>query len=96
MPRLIWSAPALRDVARLHRFLAAKDPGAARRAIKAIRDGVKMLERHPSAGRPLADLPAVFREWPVEFGAGTYVVQYRIEDDEVVLLAVRHSREFVP
>lgn len=96
MPRLIWSAAALRDVSRLHRFLLAKDPGAAKRAIKAIRDGVKLLERHPSAGRPLAGLSTAFREWPVEFGAGTYVVRYRIEDDEVVLLAVRHSREVAP
>ena len=93
MPRLIWSAPALRDVSRLHRFLAAKNPDAAMRGIKAIRKSVKLLERHPLAGRLLPGLPAAFREWPVDFGVGTYVVQYRIEADDVVVLAVRHSRE---
>ena len=45
MPRLIWSAAGLRDVQRLYRFLADKDEDAARRAISAIRQGVKTIAR---------------------------------------------------
>lgn len=40
MPRLIWSEPALANIQRLYRFLAEKNLAAARRAVKAIRDGV--------------------------------------------------------
>jgi plasmid stabilization system protein ParE len=43
LARLIWTSRALRDIARLHRFLAPKDPNAARRAIRAIRQGVSYI-----------------------------------------------------
>ncbi len=55
MPRLKWTPGALQDVARLRAFLSDKSNDAARRAIGAIRDGVRVLERHPEAGRPMAE-----------------------------------------
>lgn len=94
MPRLIWSPPALRDVSRLHRFLALKNREAAIRAIKSIRQAVKLLEQHPEAGRPAEGLPPEFREWPMDFGSDGYVALYRLDGQRVVILAVRHAREF--
>ena len=93
MPRLKWSKAALRDVTRLHNFLAPKSRDAARRAIKAIRQGVKVLARHPEVGRPIDELPPEFREWVIEFGSGAYLALYRYDGKEVVILAVRHGRE---
>ncbi|MGD0268763.1 MAG: type II toxin-antitoxin system RelE/ParE family toxin [Candidatus Sulfotelmatobacter sp.] len=93
MPRLRWSQPALRDVARLHDFLAPKNPAAAKRAIKAIRQGVKALGKHPEIGRPVEEMPPEFREWVIEFGQGAYVALYHYDRKEVVILAVRHGRE---
>jgi plasmid stabilization system protein ParE len=93
MPRLKWSLLALRDVAHLHDFLAPKSRDAAKRAIKAIRQGVKALGKHPQMGRPVEELPPEFREWVIEFGSGAYVALYRYDGKEVVILAVRHGRE---
>lgn len=93
MPRLIWTPQALGDVGRLHDFLAVKDRDAARRAVRAIRQGVKVLARHPQIGRPAAEMEPAFREWIIAFGASGYVVLYRFEADQVTLLAVRHGRE---
>ena len=93
MPRLKWSQPALRDIARLHAFLAPKNRDAAKRAVKAIRQGVKILAKHPKIGRPVEELPVEFREWVIEFGSGAYVALYRHDGKEVVILAVRHGRE---
>jgi plasmid stabilization system protein ParE len=93
MPRLIWSPPALRDIARLHAFLAAKNRDAAKRAVGAIRQGVKLLGQHPEAGRPADEMPPEFREWSIEFGSGSYVALYRFDGNEVVILTVRHGRE---
>ena len=93
MPRLRWSRPALLDVARLHSFLASKSPDAARRAVKAIRQGVKVLGQYPEIGRPIEDLPPEFREWVIEFGQGAYVALYRYDGRQIVILAVRHGRE---
>jgi len=93
MPCLKWSQNALRDIARLHDFLSPKSPDAARRAIKAIRRGVKILAGHPEIGRPVDDLPDQFRVWVIEFGQGAYVVLYLFDGREVILLAIRHGRE---
>ena len=93
MPRLKWSPQSMRDVARLHDFLASKSREAAQRAIQAIRQGVKLLRTHPEMGRPIEELPTEFREWVIEFGGGAYVALYHYDGKEVVLLAVRHGRE---
>jgi plasmid stabilization system protein ParE len=93
MPQLIWTPPALRDVQRLYRFLANKNPDAAKRAVTAIRQGVRILVSQPKVGRVIDDLPEEFREWPIDFGSSGYLVRYRIEVDMVVVLAVWHQRE---
>ncbi|TVP53463.1 MAG: type II toxin-antitoxin system RelE/ParE family toxin [Halomonadaceae bacterium] len=93
MSRLKWAPAALADVQRLYRFLAENDATAARRAIKTIRSGVKLLAHQPKAGRPVDDMAPAFREWPIEFGSGGYIALYRLEGDTTTILAVRHQKE---
>lgn len=93
MPRLRWSPSALRDFARLHDFLSTKSRDAAQRAVKAIREGVKILGATPRIGRPVDELPSEFREWVIEFGHGAYIILYRYDGKESLILAVRHGRE---
>jgi plasmid stabilization system protein ParE len=93
MPRLIWAPQALGDVQRLYRFLAEHNLDAAKRAVKAIRHGVKVLGLQPAVGRPVQDMEPEYREWPIGFGDSGYVVLYYLAGDEVVILAVRHQRE---
>lgn len=93
MPRLIWSPEALRDIQRLYRFLAAKNPDAANRAVKAIRGEVKILATSPEVGRPAAEMDPEFREWMVDFGDSGYVALYRFDGQTAVVLAVRHQKE---
>ena len=93
MPRLIWSPAALRDVQRVYRFLADKNPTAAARAVRVIREGVKIVGDHPASGRPIEDMDPAFREWIIGFGDSGYVALYRIDGDTAVILAVRHQRE---
>ena len=93
MARVIWTPHALRDVARLYGFLAAKNRAAARRAAGAIRRGAKALARHPEIGRPVEEMPPEFREWFIPFGAGGYVVLYHYDGPPAAILAVRHAKE---
>ena len=92
MLQLIWTPPALQDVARLHAFLAPKNPDAARRAVRAIRQGVQTLGAHPGIGHPIEDMPPEFRDWFIPFGQSGYVVRYRFEGELVAILAVRHGK----
>jgi len=93
MPRLIWSPAALRDVQRLHRFLAGKNADAAKRAVRAIRAGVQILQIQPGVGRPAEDMDPEFREWLIDFGDSGYIALYRFDGDTALILAVRHQRE---
>lgn len=93
MPRLIWSSAALRDVQRLHRFLAEKSADAGKRAAKAIRDSMKVLADQPGVGRPAENMEPEYREWMIDFGDSGYVALYRFDGETAVILAVRHQRE---
>jgi plasmid stabilization system protein ParE len=93
MPHLIWSESALANAQRVYRFLAGKNLAAATRAVKAIRDGVKILADHPHVGRVIEDMDETFRDWPVDFGDSGYVVRYRFDNERVTILAVRHQKE---
>lgn len=93
MPRLIWSPAALLDMQRLYRFLAEKNVDAAKRAVRTIREGMKVIGKQPGIGRPAEDMEVQFREWLIDFGDSGYVVLYRYDGQDAVVLAVRHQRE---
>lgn len=93
MSALNWSPHALLHVQHLYRFLAANNIDAAKRAVKAIRQGTRVLGQQPGIGRPIEDMPGEFREWVIDFGDSGYAARYRINADEVVILAVRHQGE---
>ena len=93
MSRLIWSPSALLDVQRLYRFLAPKNLDAAKRAVAAIRQGVKVLEKQPGVGRPVDDMDDEFREWIIDFGDSGYVARYRGDPQSVTILAICHQNE---
>lgn len=93
MPRLIWSPAAQLDVQRLYRFLASKNTDAARRAVRAIREGVRVIALQPEIGRPAADMEPAFREWIIDFGSSGYIALYHYDGNTAVILAVRHQKE---
>ena len=93
MSRLIWSPSALLDVQRHYRFLAPKNPEAAKRAVQAIRQGVKVLEQQPGLGRPVEDMDDEFRDWIIDFGDSGCVARYRVDQQSITILAVRHQKE---
>lgn len=94
MPQVIFASAAIRDLQRLRDFLRPKSVDAARRAGEVIRQGVKILSAHPHLGRVVDDLPEEFREWLIDFGDSGYVVRYRIDGgDAVMILAIWHQKE---
>ena len=93
MARVVWTPPALRDLTGPHGFLSPMNPNAAKRAVRAIRRGVRTLAMHPEIGRPVAEMPPEFREWIIPFGDSGYLTLYRYDSQLVAILAVRHGRE---
>ncbi|MFC3875534.1 type II toxin-antitoxin system RelE/ParE family toxin [Neisseria musculi] len=88
--QVILTGKAVDDLNRLYRFLAAKNPAAAAKAVGAIKSALNELAVFPAQGRYFDD---VYREWPIPFGSRGYLVLYRIEADTVFIVALRHQLE---
>jgi plasmid stabilization system protein ParE len=94
VPQVIITEGAAQGLERCRRFLAEKNPQAARRAGQAIERQFALLETEPGVGRPFVDLPE-FRELIIPFGDTGYVALYHheIKDGSVYVLAFRHQKE---
>lgn len=93
MSRLIWSPAALRDVHRVYRFLAPKKIDAAKCAVKAIRDGDRVLVLRREIARPTQNMDSEYREWQIDFGHSRYVTLYHYDGQTAVVVAQLHHKE---
>jgi plasmid stabilization system protein ParE len=92
MARLTWLPESRHDLERLLAFLKTKSPLAAVRAVEAIVAAASSLENYPEVGPPIGDGTGR-REFVIPFGSGAYVLRYRVEGNDVVILRVWHGRE---
>jgi toxin ParE1/3/4 len=85
--QVIWSEQAVADLAEIRQYIARDKPSAARRVATRIKSSVRLLARHPHAGR-VGSLPGT-REYVI---AGLpYIVPYVVEERTVIVLAVNHG-----
>lgn len=91
--KLHWLPAAFEDIDRLYQLLLEKNPSAAAEAIKAILEGSELLIKMPEIGRPMDD-DSGRRELLTPFGAGAYVLRYRLSADAIIVIRVWHSREY--
>lgn len=92
MRKLIWSNVAIDNLVRLREFISNENPKAANRAAEAIKESVKRLTEIPTIGKPVKDLP-LYRDLLIRFGAGGYVIRYRIHLNSIYIVNLRHYRE---
>src|SRR5215213_4254892 len=92
MAQVVLSRNAGLDLQRLHRFLAEKNPDAARRAMRTVRDKLRALEQFPRLGPADPGRPGT-RQFFIPYGAAGYVARYEVQEDTVIVLAIRHMRE---
>jgi len=90
--RVRWLPEAWQDTQRLYDFLLNQDASAAGRAMEVLREGADRLADMPDIGKPMDD-NSRRRELYLPFGAGAYVLRYRIHNEHVIIIRVWHSRE---
>jgi plasmid stabilization system protein ParE len=89
-----YTRGAREDLVRLYRFLFERDLQVAERAIHAIRDGVKILEKSPFTCRKADDKNPFLRELVIPFGSAGYVALFEVDNEATVtILALRHQLE---
>jgi plasmid stabilization system protein ParE len=90
---IVWLPEALDDIERLYDFVAEKNAQAARSVAACIKAVAEQLSQFPEIGRSMGDNTGR-REIFAAFGAGAYVLRYRINaHGDVVVIRVWHSRE---
>ena len=86
-----------RILKRLRAFVAQKNPAAARRISKHLREGIGRLRQFPHMGRRVRQAPDQWapeeiRDWVV----GDYVVRYLVLERQLVVLRLWHGKEDRP
>jgi len=89
--RVRLTSPANRDLTRLIDYLDVRSPAAALRAFETLEAAIRSLDEFSERGRPGSE-PGL-RELIVRFGSGAYVVQCRVDAQEVVVARIFHGRE---
>lgn len=90
----VFSAEALRDLQRLHDFIADQNPSAAQHVARELLDGIHGLRRFPRMGKsvgvaPEQLAPEEIRDW----FTGHYIVRYLLLENRIVILRVWHGKE---
>jgi toxin ParE1/3/4 len=83
---VIWTDPALDDIERIRRYITGFNPLAARDMAQRILEAGDGLATFPFRGRAVPN--ARVREITV---APPYIIRYRVEQERVVILRVRHG-----
>jgi toxin ParE1/3/4 len=92
--KLRWSVRALDRALEAKNFIAADDPRAAEKWASGLVEAVAKLKRHPRLGRVV---PEIRQEQYREIIYGNYRVVYRLSENFISILTVRHySRKFDP
>jgi toxin ParE1/3/4 len=90
--RIVWTEPALRDLADARAYIALDKPAAAARQVELVLSAVASLVRFPESAR--AGRRPGTRELVV---SGTpYLVPYRLRGEVIEVLRVLHGRQRWP
>jgi plasmid stabilization system protein ParE len=88
--KINWSRDAVRDLVRLHDFVAGINPVTARRIIAALHQAASQLAASPRKGRRLDGFDdAEVRRLIV----AQYELRYEILDNAIYVLRIWHTRE---
>lgn len=89
---LVWLRSAVNDLERLQQFILEHNPRVSRNLAIKIKGSVGYLLDHPELGKPVTDLPE-FRDLAIPFGSGGYMLRYRLHDEMIYIVSIRHYRE---
>lgn len=91
--RVLLTGPADADLDRLAAFLGGQGEDVALRAVRLIREAIGSLTSMPDRGRPVLER---LRKLIIPFGAGGYIIRYRVSDQTVLVTRIFHSFEDRP
>ncbi len=91
--KIIWSPLAIERMSEIGQYIAQDNPTAAEKWIQTIFEKVGQLEFMPEGGRVV---PEIGRKDFRELLYGNYRIIYKVGDEQVSVLTVRHGRQLLP
>jgi toxin ParE1/3/4 len=90
--RIVWSRRAAQDLDSITDYIAADSPAYAGVVLKSIVNQTKILAQFPQAGRKVPEFDDKnIRELVVY----SYRIIYRLQEDEVLVVAVIHGKRIL-
>jgi len=91
--RVVWTAPAARDLEGIGDYIARQNPRAARRIVLRIRARTRALAAHPHLGRPERGSSSSLR---LVITSTPFIAVYRVINNRIEILAVFHGNRMWP
>lgn len=85
MAKVVWTDQAIGDVVEIVEWISADKPNAAARVAETLMRAGNTLDQFPGRGRLI---PHDRREL---IALPNYLIRYRVENDQVTILEVRHA-----
>ena len=91
--KIIWSPLAVERAAEIAEYIAQDNPTAAENWVNAIFTHVGQLKKFPESGRIV---PEINNNFFRELIYGNYRIVYRVEENRVAILTIRHGKQILP
>lgn len=91
MPQITLTKRAQIDLERLRAFLASNSPTASKKSAKVLKNALELISRQPRIGKAYTE-PNQF-DLIINFGTSGYIIRYELQQELILILAVRHQRE---
>jgi toxin ParE1/3/4 len=90
---ILWSPLAIDRVTEIAEYIAVDNPGAAENWVDTVFEKVENLKSFPESGRIV---PETGNENIRELIYGNYRIIYRVEEERLSVLTVRHGKQVLP
>ena len=91
--KIIWSPLAVDRASEIAEYIAQDNPTAAENWVNAVFTHVEQLNKFPESGRIVPEINDHFFR---ELMYGNYRIIYRIEENRVSILTIRHGKQILP
>jgi len=91
--KIIWSPLAVDRASEIAEYIAQDNPTAAENWVNAVFTHVEQLKKFPESGRIV---PEINNDFFRELTYGNYRIIYRIEENRVSILTIRHGKQILP
>ena len=91
--KILWSPLAVERASEIAGYIARDNPDAAESWINTVFDKVEGLKAFPESGRIV---PEAHNKTIRELIYGNYRIIYRLQEEQISILTVRHGKQILP